>query len=283
MTTTVLTDVGTVVELYLGGTQDRVDQATVDDTFLTPPIGVMLTNAVSPDDGNGGYTGGYCVVGCSDPMVVRLVSTSGQPAAGAKLYLQKSDGTAGGASDAAVLDSSYNGPCPLGYCLPVGPTGATRLRYMTWEPEPPNGMTVRRGANLVITSSTTPADFATAPVKSGRRYIIEAELFFTCDVAGGVDVGWSVSAASYSDDMVNADVFGTTPVSYLAGDNGLSPAGIGAPDRVGGIGLQSGHACIRGVFIATADFTVGVWASQDASSGNPTTIRKESWFRVTEV
>ena len=281
MTTTVLTDVGSVVELSLNG-GGRVAPAIVDDCSLlydSPPIGVMLTNAVSPDDGGGGYTGGYCVVGCSDPMVVRLAVSSGEPAAAAKLYLQKSDGTSGGASDQAVIDASYNGPCPLGICLPVGPTGATRLRYLTWEPQPPDGVTVQRSSNLTITSSTVLVDFASAAVKAGRRYEIEAELVFTADVAGSIDVAWSASAAT-SLEEVAGELFSSSPSVALADLKSGMAAGI---TRLGKAGLTDGLARMRGLFTATADGTVSIQASQHVSNGAATTVYSVSWFRVTEV
>ena len=278
MTLTILTDVGSVAELSLSGSQDRIDLAVVDDTFLTPPIGVLLTNAVSPDDGNGGTTGGYCVVGSSDPMVVKLVSTSGQPAAGAKLYLQKSDGTAGGASDAAVLDATYNGPCPLGYCLPVGPTGATRLRYITWEPQPPNGVTAQRSISLSITSSTTLVDYASVPVKAGRRYLLEADLDFGANAAGGIDVAWAI-VGGFSNALVQGEIIGTAPTTTLA----KASETLGPGDRLGAVGPTAGLAKLRGLFTCAADGTVAVQASQHASNGAATTVFSNSWFRVTEV
>ncbi len=278
MTVDVLTDVGTVVELSLGGSQDRVDQAVVDDSFLTPPIGVMLTNAVSPDDGNGGHTGGYCVVGCSDPMVVKIAASSGEPAASAKLYLQKADGTAGGASDQAVVDASYTGPCPLGQCMPVGPTGATRLRYMTWEPQPPNGRTCRRASSLSITSSTVLVDFASAPVKAGRQYEIEAELIFSAGASGGVDVAWAATAG-LGFATINGEVVADAPAVALAG----AVTGMGPGARLGCAGPTIGKARLRGVVGITADGYVSIEASQHVSNGTATVINADSWFRVTEV
>ena len=273
----VLTDVGTVVELFLGGSQDRVDQAVVDDTFLTPPIGVMLTNAVSPASG-GGYTGGYCVVGCSDPMVVRLAASSGTPAAGAKLYLQKSAGSAGGATDQAEIDASYTGPCPLGQCLPVGPTGATRLRYMTWEPEPPNGRTCRRASSLSITSSTVLVDFASAPVKAGRQYLIESELLFSAGASGGVDVAW-VATAGLDYATVCGEIIADAPSVTLAG----AVTGMGPGARLGCVGPTVSVARVRGIIGITSDGALSIQASQHTSNGTATVINADSWFRVTEV
>ena len=277
MTMDVLTDVGTVVELFLGGSQDRVDQAVVDDTFLTPPIGVMLTNAVSPASG-GGYTGGYCVVGCSDPMVVRLAASSGTPAAGAKLYIQKSAGSAGGATDQAEIDASYTGPCPLGTCLPVGPTGATRLRYMTWEPEPPNGVTAQRSVALTITSSTALVDYGGAPVKAGRRYRLEAELQVSCGSVGGIDVAWAASAGLDSA-AICGQIFADAPAVALA----AVVTGLGPGTRLGAVGHTIATARLCGILTFTADGIVSVQASQHVSNGTSTVVLAASWFRVTEV
>ena len=279
MTLTVLTDVGSVVELSLDGS-DRVEPSVVDDSSLiydSPPIGVMLTNAVSPDNGGGGYTGGYCVVGCSDPMVVKLVSTSGNPAAAAKLYLQKADGTAGGASDQAVVDASYTGPYPLGRCMPVGPTGATRLRYITWKPQPPNGKTCQRAGDLTITSSTVLVDYASAPVKAGRRYRLDACLNYSANAVGGILVAWHVTAA-ISAFLMMVDIFGTYPtLSYAAG-------GALSPDyTLFAVGPTSGHVLLHGIFHADADGTVSAQAAQSRSETAATTVYKNSWFRVTEV
>ena len=280
MTMDILTDVGTVVELFLGGSQDRVDQAVVDDAFLTPPIGVMLTNALSPDDGNGGTTGGYCVVGCSDPMVVRLVSTSGNPAASAKLYLQKSDGAAGGATDQAVVDASYTGPCPLGTCMPAGPTGATRLRYMTWEPQLPNGVAMQRSSDLTITSSTALVDFAGASVKAGRRYLLDAVAYFGAGAAGGVDVALGASAGLYAfEGFVAGQIFAEAPAAALSAVR--SSMGVGT--RLGAAGPTSGTVMLRGLVACLADGTISLQASQHVSNGTATTVTADSWFRVTEV
>lgn len=277
MTMDILTDVGTVVELFLGGSQDRVDQAVVDDTFLTPPIGVMLTNAVSPAVG-GGYTGGYCVVGCSDPMVVRLAASSGTPAASAKLYIQKSAGSAGGATDQAEIDATYAGPCPLGQCMPVGPTGATRLRYMTWEPQPPNGATVQRSIALGITSSTVLVDYASAPVKAGRRYKLEAELQFSGGSVGGIDVAW-VASAGLGSAAVCGQIFADTPAVALA----AVVTGMGPGTRLGASGHTVGTARVCGILTFTGDGIVSVQASQHVSNGTETDVLTASWFRVTEV
>ena len=272
----ILTDTGTVVELFLGGSQDRVDQAVVDDTFLTPPIGVMLTNAVSPASG-GGYTGGYCVVGCSDPMVVRLAASSGTPAASAKLYIQKSSGSAGGATDQAEIDASYTGPCPLGQCMPVGPTGATRLRYMTWEPQPPNGRTCQRSGDLTITSSTALATYASAPVKTGRRYRAEAFLRFSAGAAGGIDAMIvALGAATFSAEGLG-EVVSTWPT------NALVNAGSCFNARVGAAGPTTGFVRLDVIFSVSADDTIVVQASQHVSDGAATTVHQQSWFRVTEV
>jgi hypothetical protein len=280
MTTTVLTDIGTVVELSLNG-GGRVAPAIVDDCGLlydSPPIGVMLTNAVSPDDGGGGYTGGYCVVGCSDPMVVRLAASSGEPAAAAKLYLQKADGTSGGATDQAVVDASYTGPCPLGTCMPVGPTSTIRLRYMTWEPQPPAGRTCRRASSLSVTSSTVLVDFASAPVKSGRRYEIEAELLFSAGASGGIDVAW-VATAGLDFTTVSGDIVADAPAVTLAG----AVTGMGPGARLGCVGPTVGKARLRGVIGITSDGSLTVQASQHTSNGTATVINADSWFRVTEV
>ena len=269
-------DVGNIVELFLGGAQDRIAPSVVDNTFLTPPFGVMLTNAVNPDDGEGGYLGGYCVVGCTDPMVVQLAASSGNPAASAKLYLQKAEGSEGGATDQSVIDATYTGPCPLGQCMPEGPTGATRLRYMTWEPQPPNGRTCQRASDLHITSSTTLVDFASAPVKAGRRYKIEADLVFSAVIAGGIDVSWAVSAA-VGRYLLYADIIGFN-VTILYAANYINPGA-----RVGIAGPQTGVAQLRGVVNATADGYVSVQASQHASNASSTIVLQDSWFRVTEV
>jgi hypothetical protein len=273
----VLTDVGTVVELSYMGSQDRVDQSTVDDVFTWPPIGVMLTNAVSPDDGMGGYTGGYCVVGCSDPMVVRLAASSGTPGTAAKLYLQKADGTAGGATDQA--DEAVGAPCPLGYCMPVGPTGATRLRYMTWEPQPPNSITVKRASSLSITSSTVLVDFASVAVKAGRRYAFEANLSFTANVAGGIDVAWQLVGATATDILCTGFILADAPPATLSAV--ACSMGPGGPMTC--VGPTSGVAKLNGVITVTADGTLSVQAAQHASNPGATLVYYVSWFRVTEV
>jgi hypothetical protein len=258
------------------GAQDRVDLAVVDDVFTWPPIGVMLTNAVSPDDGMGGYTGGYCVVGCSDPMVVRLASSSGTPATAAKLYLQKADGTAGGATDQA--DEAVGAPCPLGYCLSVGPTGATRLRYMTWEPQPPNSVTIQRSSDLAITGSTVLVDFASAAVKAGRRYRLEADLQFTAAADGGIKAGWAATA-SVSAHCVTGDLFETAPANAYVMGTQLTPGGY----PLFATGPTVGHVLMDGIIHADADGSLSIQAAQNASKIAATTILKESWLRVTEV
>ena len=280
MTLHVLNDVGTVVEDFLGGSGDRVAPAVVDSTFLTPPVGVMLTNAESTDDGIGGQTGGYCVVGCSDPMVVKISASSGDPAAGAKLYLQKGAGDEGGASDQAEIDSSYTGPCPLGNCLPVGPTGATRLRYMVWEPQPPNGVTAQRSIALTITSNTTLVDFAVAPVKIGRRYLVDAGIQFFAGAAGGIDVAYLPSAGLGGfQGFVAGQIFATTPAVTLA----AALTSMGPIDRLGVAGPTDGFVRLSGLLECLADGTISLQASQHVSNGTPTVVNPSSWFRVTEV
>jgi hypothetical protein len=73
----------------------RVYEATPD--VDKPPIGVTLTNAVSPDIGGGNNSGGYVVVSIANEMVV-VKKRSGTPApvAGQRLYLsERQDGTPG--------------------------------------------------------------------------------------------------------------------------------------------------------------------------------------------
>ena len=278
MGSTVLTDAGSVVEVSYMGAQDRVDLAVVDDVFTWPPIGVMLTNAVSPDDGRGGYTGGSCVVGCSDPMVVRLAASSGEPGTAAKLYLQKADGTTGGATDQA--DEAVGAPCPLGTCMPVGPTGATRLRYMTWEPQIPSDVTTQRSSNLSITSSTVLVDFASVAVKAGKRYAFEANLSFTANVAGGIDVAWQLVGATATDILCSGFILSDAPVAATLSAVACS-MGPGGPMAC--VGPTSGVAKLNGILTITADGTLSVQAAQHASNPGATLVYSVSWFRVTEV
>ena len=274
---TLLTDVGKVVEIFLGGAGDRVQPATADDAFSTPPVGVMLTNAGSPDTGLGGRTGGDGVVGCSEPLVVRLSASSGTPTTAAKLYLQRLSADAGGASDKAERDPNGAGPCPLGYCLAEGPSGATALRYMTWEPQPPDAFTLHRDLDMAIGSSTALVDFVVAPVKAGRRYRLDSLLFFDANAAGGIDA--TISAT----DVLNqysafGEMFGTFPAALLASASPLTGG-----TRVGAAGPTRGFIRLTGMFTPASDCNVSVQASQHASNIAATTVYKESWMMIKEV
>ena len=99
---------------------------------------------------------------------------------------------------------------------------------MTWEPQPPNGVTAQRSISLSITSSTTLVDYASVPVKAGRRYLLEADLDFGANAAGGIDVAWAI-VGGFSNALVQGEIIGTAPTTTLA----KASETLGSGDRTG--------------------------------------------------
>jgi hypothetical protein len=275
----ILTDVALVVAItQSGGVFDRVVQQEVSGTRTAPPYGVLLTNAVSPDIGGGGNAGGYCIVGFTDPMVVQIDPKSDEPGPEAKLYL--TDDTfaqIGKALSAAALGANGEGPCPLGYCMPEGPGTGSGMRYMTWQPRPPSGITLRRGSDLAITSSTVLVDFAAAPVKANRRYRLDSILNFSADAGGGIDATVNATDALDAQEGLG-EVIATVPATSLA-----NAAAISGAQRVGANGPTDGFVRLTSIFTTTADCDVSVQVSQHVSNVAATTIYGTSWLRVTEI
>jgi hypothetical protein len=280
----ILISVGTVVASSDDGAghQNRVVPAAMLTYSLGPPVGVMLTNGIQTDVGGGEWDGGWVVVGSVDPMVVKLdtATAARDPACPAELFETSVDpGCASDQFGFSVADTA--GPQRYGQILPSGPQPGDGIpyRYITWQPETITENTQQRAANLVITSSTALVDYAVAYVKAGRRYALEAELVFTADVAGGIDVAWSASGATTLE-QIAGELFSETPAVALADlKSGMAP-GV---TRLQAAGPTGGLARVRGIFTATADGTVSIQASQHVSNGAATTVYSVSWFRVAEV
>jgi hypothetical protein len=151
---------------------------------------------------------------------------------------------------------------------------------MTWEPQPPDGVTTQRSSNLSIISSTVLVDFASVAVKAGRRYMIEAQLVWAADASGGINVNWASTATTDSLEQIAGEMYSLAPSKALVD---VLPQVVPMAYDLEAVGPTVGLAHLKGIITFTSDGAVSIQASQHASNGAATTVYKESWFRVTEV
>ena len=236
-------------------------------------VGVALTNTVVPSNTPSPDGWGWVVVGNDGIMIVELdFDVEGPipaPGPGDELYLSDMPG-------AAWLQP--NG-VPIGHVPPLGIRTPTGPCPVIWTYHLPKSQATQRASDLIIESSTTLVDFATAYVKANRRYIIESELIFNANAAGGIDVAWAATVG-VSLGSISGELFAMTPAVALA--DVQSGMGVGTT-RLGAAGPTNGTARVKGIFTAAADGAVSIQASQHTSNPAATTVYKTSWFRVTEV
>jgi hypothetical protein len=270
--------VGTIVQTLTPDQKEHVKPIELGDYADTnPPIGVLLSNAISVDEGGGAFTGGYCIVSTGGNVVIRRDATSPIAAPGDKLYPGPTPGEF--TTTPPARTGTNKGPILIGRAHTLGPSDvpASRYCYAAWLQ--PDGRHVFIAATTAATCNTGDVvNFLSLPVEAGGYYLFELNTSFSCG-DGGFQIQFVPSAA------VSQVQFDLEAVSNVVGVPGLILLDVDTTFLMphgAATGFTGGVARARGHFKADAAGTFTVAVSQRAANITPTVYDAYSYLRLHE-
>lgn len=288
------TPVGTIVSADALQTA-RVIETTLGDGIalnaeISDPIGVLLTNAISVEDGRGGYLGGYAVVSTGGNVVVRREAQSAVPDQNVDLFVSDTEpGTF--VTTPPYRDVTSVGPVYIGRCIIQNPSGDPLQCYIEWEPQHAEVQLAQLRADFTITNTVTPQPVPnlTCYLRANRVYAIDAYIPFVAETeesfTGGHQVGLETPATEV---LTNLNY-----VLYRERNTGnlLEPgviqvthkSAMGSANTASDPYAKTGYWHITGTTrTSTSGILQVTWAQRELHETDPETILAGAYLKLTE-